>query len=308
MNVLCGHKTTECSWCAVHECGMDTHNHLPFRALPSQCAKRQHCTTWIQRCLCAKHKANTWTTEVRRQLEVWTWKILLWNKLGLEVQEDKSGLCSVGVFTSCSGVHLWWIIRGTPAVLEPIVELYFPLHQQSHWDDEKDGCACCSSCSKFPPAILCSCSRYFTIFTVKWNSGCWFTGIEFPSLSCIFCLREWICSRNWRGWWYSAWSPSPSHLSVSALQFFYCMSVSELLLSVFFVYFPAIHATFEIDVCFLIGSTTPLLVYLPKWSRISVQCRPLIIDVLWRSPRQTCSAIRSYTSDWMTREPCSIVT
>ena len=90
------------------------------------------------------------------------------------------------------------------------------VHKPSNWDDdEEDGCAC-TSCLRFPHAILW-CSRTLTIFTTNWFSWRCFTGRGCPSVCLIFQHSQ-IYLFTQRTWLviFCMVTESFSHLSVPA--------------------------------------------------------------------------------------------
>ena len=87
----------------------------------------------------------------------------------------------MGIFTTHSDVRLRCIIRGTPTLLQAIVEsfsprqrfipprtrpLAIPLRRR-----RRGWCTDCSSCSRFSPSICCSCSRSLAILTASWQDA-----------------------------------------------------------------------------------------------------------------------------------------
>ena len=158
--VFCNHRTTEWVMCAV--CVSVDTQRLSF---PSTAVAKRKATALYQstsKCCCG----------------------CTWRK---RAQEEMCGWCGVGIFIHRCGARLWWIIRGTPTFgwKQSWTDSFHChdlshnalVHQPPHWDDdEKGGCAFCSSCPRFLPAIL-YCSRSLAIFTANWYSWCCFTGI-----------------------------------------------------------------------------------------------------------------------------------
>ena len=100
------------------------------------------------------------------------------------------------------------------------------------------------------PAIICSCSRSLTIsrqMIIKtllyWDSAS-FALPYFPLASmCLFTQLTWLTV-------FCMVTESCFHLSIPALQSFFCMSIDEHFIPVLFVFFQAIHATFTCDLFF----------------------------------------------------------
>ena len=72
-----------------------------FGVLPSQYARRRHCTNKIQEGLCAKHKAETRLLRAKSKYQSLDLNSMAVTKL--EMQEDKCGLCDVSVFRARGG-------------------------------------------------------------------------------------------------------------------------------------------------------------------------------------------------------------
>ena len=84
-------------------------------------------------------------------------------------ENDKCGMCGVGLLTHRSDVRSWWII-GITQTVEKNVETIFQSTVTTHpttnsstndpieaSDDEEDGCASCSSCMEFLLIFSCFC-------------------------------------------------------------------------------------------------------------------------------------------------------
>ena len=151
-----------------------------------------------------------------------------------EVEENECGSCSVGVLTTRSDARLDRQVRSNFAKNHRGIILSIPLRRRRRWV-----CLLFFLHKAALPAIPCYCRLPLTIFTARRYSVCCFTGMAFPSLCSmfnphrmyLFTLLTWLMV-------FSMITESFSHLSVPALQFYFCVSVDEHLIPVSFVFFP----------------------------------------------------------------------
>ena len=115
--------------CAQCRNAVWTYNDLSFRALPSQHAGRwkMHQSQSAQNVSPAKAQSRDLNHHgLKTNADVLTHKYCGECDQRKRAQEEKCGLCGVGIFTTRSGVRLRWIMRGTHFfLLGAIVDLFF---------------------------------------------------------------------------------------------------------------------------------------------------------------------------------------
>ena len=165
------------------------------------------------------------------------------------VQEEKCGLCGVGIFTLRFGVRLRWIIRSTPTffcwkqswIILSIATICPTTNSSTSHPTEtttkKMGCFC-SSCLRLPFGY----SLLFTFFdnlhgqlklmVLRYWKTLSFSLLDFqPFQMYLFTQLTWLVV-------FCIVTESFSHLTVPALQFGLRVSVWDHLLSVVFIFFP----------------------------------------------------------------------
>ena len=194
---------------------------LSFPSTAVATRKATSSTNRIQECLCAKHKS--------RDLNCWGLKdkIAVTEKRGAR---GKVRFVRCGCFSPPARMSAY---NGPSEAFQLCLKQSWNhsfhchelshhdlLHQPSHWDDEEDGCACCSSCMWLLLTILCSCSRCLIIFTARGCSVCCFTGVVTFTLCLMFSLPElYLFTKLTWLMVFCMVTESFSHSSAPALQF-----------------------------------------------------------------------------------------
>ena len=102
--------------CAVYDCDMDTQRlFFPSTTVAIRKATAMHQSQTTKNVCAAEVQSRDLNCYgLKTNAKVWTDKYSCERNKRKRVKEEKRGLCCVGIFTSRSGVRLWWTIKGAP--------------------------------------------------------------------------------------------------------------------------------------------------------------------------------------------------